>query len=59
MPQNSATIRYTPNMEVESHFRLTIRNALDLDLFVRDYQIIEEIQRLKKIEAGVSPLKTK
>ena len=41
-------IRRTPNDQPESEFRDKVRDALDMDMFTRDSQIIEEIKRLKK-----------
>lgn len=43
--------RRTPSGEIESKFRLAVRNALDADIFSRDDQIVAEIDRLKRVEA--------
>ena len=42
--------RMTPDGEIEDTFRCAVRMALGLDLFTRDDQIINEIERLKKLE---------
>lgn len=39
--------RRTPKGLVEDKFRREVRYALDLDIFVRDDQIIAEIEKLK------------
>ena len=45
--------RYTPDGNIEQKFRQQVRDALDLDWSTRDQQIIDEIRRLKRVEAGV------
>jgi hypothetical protein len=53
MPQhdsNAVNKRLTPDREVEVHFRREVRDALGLDLFTRDDQILDEIRRLKRLE---------
>lgn len=46
------TDRLTPKGLVEGKFRREVRYALDLDIFVRDEQIIAEIERLKALNAS-------
>ncbi len=43
--------RITPSGDIEDDFRLDVRLALDADIFTRDDQIIDEIRRLKRVEA--------
>jgi hypothetical protein len=45
-------IRYTPEGPQENEFRLSVRNALNLDVFARNDQIIDEIRRLKQLESA-------
>lgn len=42
--------RVTPAGDIEGRFRREVRDALDMDIFTRDFQIIEEIKRLKAVE---------
>lgn len=48
---NQINSRITPSGEVETKFRREVRDALDLDIFTRDDQIVDEIRRLKRNEA--------
>lgn len=43
-------IRITPSGDVETTFRREVRLALDLDIFTRDDQIVDEVRRLKNVE---------
>jgi len=45
--------RYTPDGNIEPEFREQVREALDLDWGTRDQQILDEIRRLKRVEARV------
>ena len=46
----SANDRTTPSGYLEGKFRRDVRYALEVDIFTRDDQIIDEIYRLKKNE---------
>jgi len=45
----SKNIRYTPEGLQENEFRLEVRDALDLDIFARNDQIIEKIKFLMRM----------
>ena len=53
MPLNTS-LRHTPDDKLETPFREDVRNALDLDMFTRDFQIIAEIKRLKAVEKAAT-----
>lgn len=47
---NSAMVnrRSDPDGNLETRFRCDVRDALDMDMFTRDGQIIDEIKKLKR-----------
>lgn len=45
---NDINLRLTPSGDVEDAFRRKLRDVLDLDLFTRDDQILDEIRKLKR-----------
>lgn len=47
--------RYTPDRDVENEFRREVRYALDMDVYSRDDQLIEEIKRLKQEHTALCP----
>jgi hypothetical protein len=49
--------RHDPEGRLEGDFRRDVRDALGMDLFTRDASIIEEIKRLKRVEAEWSTAK--
>ena len=49
-------IRRTPNDQPETEFRDKVRDALDMDMFTRDFQIIDEIRKLKAKAASFDDL---
>ena len=46
---NHINTRYTPKGDIEGHFRRDVRDALDLDIFTRDDQIIDRIRLLMRM----------
>lgn len=51
--------RFTPDMNTETHFRQDVRDILNLDWSARDFAILEELRRLKAIEARVVDLEAR
>ncbi len=47
---NPKNIRYTPEGPQENEFRLNVRDALGMDVFTRNDQILDEIRRLREVE---------
>lgn len=56
MGTNPINVRHTPDGQVETNFRRQVRDALNLDEFTRDDVIVEELRKLKRLEARIVTL---
>lgn len=56
MSYDNPNVRHTPDGHVESWFRQQVRDILDLDPFTRDQKILDELRRLKRLEARVKAM---